>query len=124
MIKIENPGTGGDDTRSWSTPFAPTIVEQPEESKGGKNGLRQEDWSQLPEESAYFLAVNRGKRSVGVNLKDKDGLRIVHELIAQADILVRALPPSSISLLTPEILIGRELRAGQVERVGVGLRYV
>lgn len=89
MIKIENPGTGGDDTRAWSVPCAPTIVAQSAESQGGKNGLRKEDWSTLPEESAYFLAVNRGKRSAGINLKDKEGLKIVHELIAKADILVR-----------------------------------
>lgn len=50
--------------------------------------LREDDWSKLPPESAYFLSVNRGKRSVGVNLKSPEGLKIVHELIAKADVLV------------------------------------
>lgn len=51
--------------------------------------LRENAWDTLPPESAYFLSVNRGKRSVGVNLKDPEGLKIVHELIAKADVLVR-----------------------------------
>jgi formyl-CoA transferase len=63
IIKIEVPGLG-DDTRHWGPPFAP----------GG--------------ESAYFLCVNRNKRSMTLNLKSKQGLTIVKELICQSDILV------------------------------------
>lgn len=51
IIKIEAPGLG-DDTRHWGPPFA----------KGG--------------ESAYFLCVNRNKRSMTLNLKSEQGRRI------------------------------------------------
>jgi formyl-CoA transferase len=63
IIKIEAPGLG-DDTRHWGPPFA----------KGG--------------ESAYFLCVNRNKRSMTLNLKSAQGLEILKELIRQSDILV------------------------------------
>lgn len=73
-------------------PSAPLTIERPltppASPKDGVAQLRTEDWSQLPPESTYFLGVNRGKRSVGVNLKDPEGLKIVHELIAKADIFV------------------------------------
>lgn len=63
IIKVEAPGLG-DDTRYWGPPFAP----------GG--------------ESAYFLCVNRNKRSITLNLKSEQGLQILKELIRQSDILV------------------------------------
>jgi len=63
IIKVETPGLG-DDTRHWGPPFAP----------GG--------------ESAYFLCVNRNKRSLTLNLKSEQGLQILKELIRRSDILV------------------------------------
>ena len=63
IIKIEAPGQG-DDTRHWGPPFA----------AGG--------------ESAYFLCINRNKRSMTLNLKSEQGLEILRELIRQSDILV------------------------------------
>jgi len=63
IIKIEAPGLG-DDTRHWGPPFA----------KGG--------------ESAYFLCVNRNKRSMTLNLKSERGIQILTELIQQSDVLV------------------------------------
>ena len=63
IIKIEAPGSG-DDTRQWGPPFA----------QGG--------------ESAYFLCVNRNKRSMTLNLKSEQGLQILKDLIRQSDILV------------------------------------
>jgi formyl-CoA transferase len=63
IIKVEAPGLG-DDTRHWGPPFA----------QGG--------------ESAYFLCVNRNKRSLTLNLKSERGLQILRELIRQSDILV------------------------------------
>lgn len=63
IIKIEDPRSG-DDTRQWGPPFAP----------GG--------------ESAYFLCVNRNKRSMTLNLKSERGIRILKDLVKQADILV------------------------------------
>jgi succinate--hydroxymethylglutarate CoA-transferase len=71
-----------------SAPLLERPLTPPASPKDGKVQLREEDWSTLPPESTYFLSVNRGKRSVGVNLKDPEGLKIVHELIAKADVLV------------------------------------
>lgn len=106
VIKIEHP-TRGDDTRAWNPPSAPIVNNSPpastEKSSDGSKGavaLREEDWSSLPPESAYFLSVNRNKKSLGVNLKNPDGLKIVHELIAKADILVSRLIILDRSLLS------------------------
>src|SRR4030042_2132551 len=63
ILKVEAPGLG-DDTRHWGPPFAP----------GG--------------ESAYFLCVNRNKRSMTLNLKSDQGIQILKELIRQSDVLV------------------------------------
>jgi formyl-CoA transferase len=63
VIKIELPGRG-DDTRQWGPPF----------TEGG--------------ESAYFLAANRNKRSLTLNLKSARGLEILKDLIREGDILI------------------------------------
>lgn len=63
VIKIEIPGRG-DDTRQWGPPF----------TAGG--------------ESAYFLAANRNKRSLTLNLKSDRGLEILKALIGKADVLI------------------------------------
>jgi len=69
VIKIERPGQG-DDTRQWGPPFAP-------------------DAQGLPTtEAAYFLAVNRNKRSVTLDIATPEGQQIVRELVAQCDVLV------------------------------------
>ncbi|KAJ6584710.1 CAIB/BAIF family enzyme [Mycena capillaripes] len=75
VVKVEEI-TRGDDTRTWNPPSAPTITSAPPES------------AHLPPESAYFLAVNRNKRSMTVNFKEPDGLEIVRKLVARADVLV------------------------------------
>ncbi|KAF7365427.1 CAIB/BAIF family enzyme [Mycena venus] len=75
VVKVEELKRG-DDTRTWSPPSAPTIASAPPES------------AHLPPESAYFLAVNRNKRSMTVNFKDPDGLEIMRKLVARADVLV------------------------------------
>ncbi|KAG6837605.1 hypothetical protein H0H93_006126 [Arthromyces matolae] len=75
VIKVEEVSRG-DDTRSWNPPSAPIIENSPAES------------SHLPPESAYFLAVNRNKRSMTVNFKTPEGLEIVHKLIKRSDVLV------------------------------------
>jgi crotonobetainyl-CoA:carnitine CoA-transferase CaiB-like acyl-CoA transferase len=62
VLKVEHPERG-DDTRHWGPPFA--------------SG-----------ESAYFLSVNRNKRSIGVDLKDEIGLERVKTLAAEADVLI------------------------------------
>lgn len=73
VIKVEEVSRG-DDTRSWNPPSAPIIPNAPA--------------PHLPAESAYFLAVNRNKRSMTVNFKHPDGLAILHRLVEQSDVLV------------------------------------
>jgi succinate---hydroxymethylglutarate CoA-transferase len=62
VIKVEPPGSG-DDTRGWGPPFA--------------NG-----------EAAYFLGVNRNKRSLTLNLAGPAGQKILAGLIGKADVLI------------------------------------
>src|SRR5712671_6769701 len=62
VIKVEPPGAG-DDTRMWGPPFA-------------------------AEESAYFLGINRNKRSITLNMAVKPGQEILAKLIAQSDVVV------------------------------------
>ncbi len=64
VIKIERPGAG-DDTRGFAPPFVPDT-----------------------KESAYFVGVNRNKRSVTLDIGTKEGQAIAHALIAKSDILV------------------------------------
>ena len=76
VLKVEHPERG-DDTRHWGPPFA-------------------------GDESAYFLSVNRNKKSVGVDLKDPEGLKKVKKLAASADILIE------------------NMRRGALEKMGLG----
>jgi len=62
VIKVEPPGTG-DDTRTWGPPFI--------------NG-----------ESAYFLGINRNKRSLTLNMASKAGQDILAQLVKKSDVLV------------------------------------
>ncbi|GAC1383057.1 MAG: CaiB/BaiF CoA-transferase family protein [Pseudarthrobacter sp.] len=73
VIKIEQPGTG-DDTRQWGPPFQ-------------------------GDEAAYFLAVNRNKRSLAVDLKSPEGLKIVQELARRADVVVENFRPGTAARL-------------------------
>ncbi|KAH9847956.1 CAIB/BAIF family enzyme [Lenzites betulinus] len=75
VIKVEEVSRG-DDTRSWTPPSAPLTTSAPQ------------DASHLPPESAYFLAVNRNKRSITVNFKEPKGLEILHKLVKESDVLV------------------------------------
>jgi len=79
VIKVEEP-TGGDETRHW-TPFV--------------NG-----------ESTQFLTFNRNKRSLAVNLKEPEGLKIVKNLAADADVMIES------------------FRAGTLERLGLGYEEI
>ncbi|MBC6441292.1 MAG: CoA transferase [Rhodospirillales bacterium] len=69
VIKVERPGSG-DDTRSWGPPF-----------------LKDADGNDTTE-AAYYLAANRGKQSVTLNIASEDGARIARELAARADIVI------------------------------------
>ncbi len=76
VIKVEAPGQG-DDTRQWGPPYA-----------GG--------------ESAYYLAINRNKRSLTVNLKRPEGIAIIRRLAARSDVVVE------------------NFRTGQAGQMGIG----
>jgi formyl-CoA transferase len=69
VIKVELPGSG-DESRSWGPPFV-----------GKPTGL-------YPGESAYFIAINRNKLSITVNLKSAEGQDIVRSLAAVSDVVV------------------------------------
>jgi crotonobetainyl-CoA:carnitine CoA-transferase CaiB-like acyl-CoA transferase len=73
VVKVEQPGQG-DDTRQWGPPF-----------QGG--------------EAAYFLSVNRNKRSLAVDLKSAEGLLAVRELALTADVLVENFRPGTAERL-------------------------
>src|SRR3954469_24989738 len=68
IIKIERPG-GGDDTRAWGPPYA-----------------RDADGANTSE-AAYYLAANRGKRSVTCDIASPAGQALVRELAAHADVV-------------------------------------
>ncbi len=70
VIKVESPE--GDDTRAWGPPFA-----------GG--------------ESAYYLAVNRNKKSITVNFKTNEGRAILIELAKQSDVIVENFRPGTLA---------------------------
>lgn len=73
VIKIEEPHKG-DDTRGWGPPF-------------------------VEGESTYYLAVNRGKRSLTLNLKEPEGREILWKLLAGADVLVENFRPGTLDAL-------------------------
>jgi crotonobetainyl-CoA:carnitine CoA-transferase CaiB-like acyl-CoA transferase len=73
VIKVERPGIG-DETRAWGPPFV-----------GG--------------ESAYFLCVNRNKKSITVDLSTSDGQTIIRELAARCDVLVENFRPGTMEKL-------------------------
>ena len=67
VVKIELPGTG-DDTRRWGPPF-------------------------IGEESAYFLSINRNKRSLTLNFKEPEAVEIFLRLVEKADVVVENFTP-------------------------------
>lgn len=54
-------------------------------------GSERAKWSELAPESTYFLSVNRQKRSIGVDMKKKEGLDVIKRLVKQADVLVSSI---------------------------------
>jgi formyl-CoA transferase len=50
--------------------------------------------SSLPGEARFFLGTNRGKRALALDLKQKDGLAILHRMVERADVLVENFRPS------------------------------
>lgn len=80
--KVEPPR--GDDTRGWGPPFAEPRVADPE-LRSAAPELR----SAAPElRSAYYLSVNRHKKSVCIDLKAPGGPDLVRRLAARADVVI------------------------------------
>ena len=77
VIKIEEPGKG-DDTRSW-----PPFVDG---------------------EATYFMSVNRGKKSITVNLKAAEGRQLLERLVRKSDVVLE------------------NFRTGTMERLGLGYK--
>ncbi len=50
--------------------------------------------SSLPGESRFFLGTNRGKRALSLDLKQKEGLAVLHQMVESADVLVENFRPS------------------------------
>ncbi|OGA49003.1 MAG: CoA-transferase [Betaproteobacteria bacterium RIFCSPLOWO2_12_FULL_63_13] len=69
VIKVERPG-GGDDTRSWGPPW------------------RRDGEGEEIRDSAYFLSVNRGKKSVTLDISRPEGQRIARALAEKSDVLI------------------------------------
>lgn len=90
VVKVEQPGRG-DDTRAWGPPWAGPV--------GGDSGAGGAGGAAGPGEAAYFLSVNRNKRSLAVDLKDPDGLAAVQELCATSDVVVQNFRPGVIDRL-------------------------
>jgi crotonobetainyl-CoA:carnitine CoA-transferase CaiB-like acyl-CoA transferase len=73
VIKVELPGEG-DDTRHWGPPFA-------------------------GDDAAYFLSLNRNKRSVELDLKSQEGVDAVRRLAASSDVLIENFRPGLMASL-------------------------
>ena len=69
VIKIERPGAG-DDTRAWGPPYA-----------------RDADGNDTTE-AAYYLAANRGKRSVTMDIASAEGQALLRELVQHCDVVL------------------------------------
>ncbi|SDC15847.1 Crotonobetainyl-CoA:carnitine CoA-transferase CaiB [Nocardioides lianchengensis] len=69
VVKVEGPA--GDDTRHWVPP------------RRGDTGT-------------YYLAINRNKRSIVLDLKDPDDLAVAHELSARADVFIHNFKPGGM----------------------------
>jgi len=83
VIKVERP-ISGDETRGWGPPFV------------------GEPYGPYPGESAYFIAANRNKRSVTVNIQSDEGKEIIRKLASISDVLVE------------------NYRTGDLDRLGLG----
>ena len=70
IIKIEEP-VSGDESRTYGPPFV--------------NG-----------ESAYFLSINRNKKSCAINLKTPEGIALIQELALKSDVLIENFRPGTL----------------------------
>jgi len=95
VVKVERPGTG-DDTRAWGPPYL--------KDAAGRDTT----------EAAYYLAANRGKRSVTIDIGKPEGQKLLRRLAAASDVLVEnykvgqlaryGLDSASLSALNPRLV--------------------
>jgi succinate--hydroxymethylglutarate CoA-transferase len=78
VIKVESHS--GDDTRSWGPPFL--------KSKDGKS-----------QESAYYLGVNRNKRSIAIDFKSSSGRELILDLARISDVFIENYIPGKLNSL-------------------------
>ena len=116
VIKIERPGAG-DDTRKWGPPF-----------------IKDSDGKETSE-SAYYLAINRNKKSVTLDIAKPEGQEIAKRLIAQVRRVRRefqgrrhgALQPrlraDQDRLPAPDLLLDHRLRPDRPLRAARRLRF-
>lgn len=83
VIKIERPGAG-DQSRRWGArlPVPAPSASEPNAASAAQPG----------DESAYFCATNRNKRSLTLNIQAPAGQAVLHRLLAAADILLCNIP--------------------------------
>ncbi|MEP6067172.1 MAG: CoA transferase [Paracoccaceae bacterium] len=79
VIKIENPKTAGDDTRSWGPVYAT-------DNSGEPTDL-----------SAYFMAANRNKLSVAIDISTDEGQAQIRALAARSDVVVENYKPGGLN---------------------------
>ena len=95
VIKVERAGVG-DDTRRWGPPYL-------KDTKGNDTG-----------ESGYFLSVNRGKKSIEVDISSAEGQAVIKALAAKSDILLEnfkvgtlaryGLSPDDLKAINPKLI--------------------
>ncbi len=73
VVKIEVPGSG-DESRAWGPPF-------------------------IEGEAAYFLSINRNKKSITLNLKNEKAKAIAQKLVESADVLLESNRPGAMERL-------------------------
>lgn len=106
VIKVENPTTKGDVTRSWR------IIGENEDDN-----------------SAYFSCINWGKKSIALDISQQEGLNILYSLVERADIVVTSYKPGddvkfgvdygSLKQHNPKIIYGQITGYGSdVDKVG------
>jgi crotonobetainyl-CoA:carnitine CoA-transferase CaiB-like acyl-CoA transferase len=101
VIKVENSKSRGDATRNWKLPS-----EDPD-----------------TDISSYFSSVNWGKRSIALDITTAEGLEVVHDLVAEADIVIQSYKPGDETKLgvdydtlkgvNPKIIVGQVTAYGE-----------
>ena len=73
VLKVEDPQSG-DVTRSWGPPF-------------------------VGDQSAYYLSINRNKKSLAINLKSKEGIDLIKKLAEKSDVVIENFLPGKLESL-------------------------